>query len=284
MSFIYWCCREKGHGVHQGGQGQDQSRPFPPRGFCLGRSSRSWRRRGAQACRFSCSSSLEDRVHGRWPPSRASQLWDRDWRGSLVTQGLSSFLGFFLLSFSSFGFSPFFDFFLGLSWDPRPPRGAHSSPEASGVDPPGSPWVSASVASVLSCFCIWGSGGPGMGSGGPDGDTKTGGLGWGKTMWVLGVPAHLPTGPASFFMESSPIRWRPRKKGLPRAPLVSWVEDWAGPGAEGLPPPPPQPPRLKVSRSGLEDRAHPAYPPTQPQNNPLQPSTARSCRRDTPSS
>lgn len=201
-SFIYWCCREKGHGVHQGGQGQDQSRPFPPRGFCLGRSSRSWRRRGAQACRFSCSSSLEDRVHGRWPPSCASQRRDRDWRGSLVTHGLSSFLGFSLLSFSFFSFSPFFDFSLGLSWDPRPPRGAHSSPETSVVDPPGSPWVSASAASGFPCFCTWGPGG----SGGPDGGTKSGGLGCRKTMWDLGVRAHLPTGQTSFSLRSSPIR------------------------------------------------------------------------------
>lgn len=51
---------------------QDQSRPFPR--FCLGRSSRSCLRRGAQACSFPCSRrSLESRPHGRRPPSRASQ-------------------------------------------------------------------------------------------------------------------------------------------------------------------------------------------------------------------
>lgn len=212
-SFIYWCCREKEHGVHQGGQGQDQSRPFPPRGFCLGRSSRSWRwrRRGAQACRFSCSSSLEDRVHGRWPPSRASQRRDRDWRGSLVTHGLSSFLGS-LLSFSFFSFSPFFDFSLGLSWDPRPPRGAHSFPEASGVDPPSSPRVSASVASGLSSFCTWGPGGLGVSSGGPDGGTKSGVLGCGKTCGVLGSAPISPQARPPFPWEAAPSGEGPGRK------------------------------------------------------------------------
>lgn len=148
------------------GHGQDQSRPFPPRGFCLGRSSRSCRR-GAQACRFPCSRSLESRLHGRWPPSRTSQLLrGSDWRCSLVTCGFSSFLGFSLISFF-FGFSPFLGFsFRGFSWDPPPSRGVLSSPEASEMDPPGSTWVS--VASGLpgssgsSCICAWGTGGPGF--------------------------------------------------------------------------------------------------------------------------
>lgn len=67
---------------------QDQSCLFPTRGLCLGRLSRScWscRRRGAQAFSFPCSRSLESRLHGRWPPSRASQRCRSDWRGSLVT-------------------------------------------------------------------------------------------------------------------------------------------------------------------------------------------------------
>lgn len=146
---------------------QDQSRPFPR--FCLGRSSRSCLRRGAQACSFPCSRrSLEFRLHGRWPPSRVSQRRGSDWRGSLVTCGLSSLLGFSLLGFSFFSFSPFLGFsFRGFSWDPRSPRDTLSSLEASEMDPPGSTRVS--VASGLpgssgsSCIRAWGAGGPGFG-------------------------------------------------------------------------------------------------------------------------
>lgn len=215
---------------------RDQSRPLPPWGFCLDRSSPSWRRRRAQVCRFSCLSSLESRVQRR----------GRDWRGSLVARGLSSVMGLSLLGFSFFSFSPFLGFsFCSLSWDPRSPRGARFSPEASCSDP--------SVASDLSCCSAWAPGGPDLGSGGPDGGTESRGLSYGETMWDLGVRAHLPTGPTSSLGEQP----HQVKEDLPGTLLASWVEHWAGPTAEGQQPPPPQPLHLKVSQSGLEDTAHP---------------------------
>lgn len=152
------------------GHRQVQSRPFPPRGFCLslGRSSWSCHCREGQVRSFSCSRSLESRLHGRWPPSRASQRRGSDWRGSLMTWGFSTLLGFSLLGFSFFSFSPFLGFsFRGFSWDPRSPRCALSSPETSEMDLPGSTWVS--IASGLPgssgspCICVWGGGGPGFG-------------------------------------------------------------------------------------------------------------------------
>lgn len=202
------------------GHGRGQSRPVPPRGLCLGRLSLSRRRRGAQAGRFPCSSSRESRVHGRRPPSRASRRRDRNGPGSLVARRLSSLPGFSLLGFSFFGFSPVLGFsFRGLSWDPRSPRGARSSPEASGADPPGSPWASA--ASDGSCFCAGGSGGPGSGSGGPGGGPESWGSGCGRQCGVSGSGrAHLPTGPCP--LGESPHQVESRRAYRGRLRLLGW--------------------------------------------------------------